>query len=237
MKTQLVKIAYVVSFGLSLSFAQDLETSTESAPEPELMPAIAAALPQPISVAQALASTSLPQGCVQDFTSLLEKDGFNMSKFMKELPPAVAKTKLQLKSPFGKPKDSDKTNVGLTVGCIKALPDSPAEITSLLKDISLKAGLDLVVETAENLVENSIPTNIPNEIGSEGGWLKPISSISLATMGLAAIIYGITQNNEVSNSVDRRDGKAAVDAESRRNMSYGIGAGLLAGGLIVYLVF
>jgi len=28
-----------------------------------------------------------------------------------------------------------------------------------------------------------------------------------------------------------------VDAESSRNMSYGIGAAMLAGGLVIYLVF
>jgi hypothetical protein len=54
---------------------------------------------------------------------------------------------------------------------------------------------------------------------------------------LGTLIYGITQNGEVSRQVGRGDGRAAVDAESRRNMSYGVGAALLAGGLVVYLVF
>jgi len=214
MRDKLAKIAVAVVFGLSLSFAQKID-----------------------SLVAALGSTNLPKGCTEDFTNLLSKDGFDMGKFAKELPPSVAKTKLKLKSPFGKPKDSDKTDAGLTVGCIKELPESPAEITSLLKDISLKSGLDLAVEAAENFVDNSIPANIPRESGSGGGLLKPITYMGLAASGLGTIIYGITQNGDVSRNVGRGNGKAAVDAEGKRNMSYGIGAALLAGGLIVYLAF
>jgi hypothetical protein len=45
------------------------------------------------------------------------------------------------------------------------------------------------------------------------------------------------QNSEVVSSVEKRNGKAAVDAEKSRNMSYGIGAAMLAGGLIVTVFF
>jgi len=220
----------------TLCFAQEPGQPNE---EPELLPAIASALPK-MSVAEALGSVNLSGSCVADFTSLLEKEDFNMAKFMKDLPPAVAKTKAQLKSPlpFGKPKDSDKTSVGLTVACIKALPESPAEVTSMLKDISLKMDLDLdlaVEEAAENIAGNSIPANV----GADGGgsMFKPVTSIGLATAGLGLIIYGLVQNSEVSRQVDNRNGKAAVDAESSRNISYGIGAALLAGGVVVYIAF
>jgi len=192
-------------------------------------------LPSVMSVAQALKSSNVPGGCTQDFTSLFESDGFNMAEFMKKLPQDVAKVKVQMKSPFGKPKDSDKTSSGVTVSCIKALPESPAEIASLLKNISINMGLDLAVEATANFADNSIPANVANESG--GGMFGTVSAISLAVGGLGAIIYGITQNSEVSSNVDKGNGKAAVDAESRRNMSYGIGAGLLAGGLTIYFVF
>jgi hypothetical protein len=86
---------------------------------------------------------------VEDFVSILEGEGFSMGKVVKDLLPAVAKVKVQMKSPFGKPKDGDKTSVGLSVGCIKSLPESPAEIQGLLKDIALKVGLDFVVEAVE----------------------------------------------------------------------------------------
>jgi TolB-like protein len=135
-------------------FKKISNASNVKEPVPPSLPqsALVAELPKPMSVAQALSSTNLPKGCSEDFTNLLGKDGFDMAKFMKELPQDVAKVKLQLKSPFGKPKDSDKTNSGLTVGCVKALPESPAEITSLLKDIGLKIGLNLAVDAAASVV-------------------------------------------------------------------------------------
>jgi len=192
-------------------------------------------LPSVMSVAQALKSSKVPGGCTEDFSNLFESDGFNMAEFMKKLPQDVAKVKVQMKSPFGKPKDSDKTSSGVTVSCIKALPESPAEIATLLKNISINMGLDLAVEATANFADNSIPANVASESG--GGMFGTISAIGLAVGGLGTIIYGLVQNSEVSSSVKKKDGKAAVDAESRRNMSYGIGAGLLAGGLIVYFVF
>jgi len=256
MRTQFSKIAFAAAFSFGLCFAQEItepaedptpitEAAPESEPIPEPVPipqsvpalnpvpAFVAELPKPMSVAQALSSISLPKGCAEDFASILGKNGFDMAKFMKELPQDVAKTKLQLKSPFGKPKDSDKTNSGLTVACIKSLPESPAELMSMLKNISLKMGLDLAMDVADN----SIPANLPAESGSGDGVLKTVMSISLVSGGLGTVIYGIKQNGEVSRNVKKKNGKAAVDAESSRNMSYGIGAGLLAGGLVIYLVF
>jgi len=249
-----------VVFTVQVLFAQEIITPTEESeitakeaiaeavetipiaepvpvPEPALTPEPIAELPKPMSVAQALSSISLPSGCSEDFTNLFGKDGFDMAKFMKELPMDVAKVKLQLKSPFGKPKDSDKTSSGLSVGCVKALPESPTEIIFLLKDIGLKVGLSLATDAMTSVADNSIPTNVATKSDSGGGVFKNVVSIGLITGGLGAIIYGVKKNSDVAEYVDKRNGKAAVDAESSRNMSYGIGAALLAGGLIIYLVF
>ncbi|MDR2581153.1 MAG: hypothetical protein LBC85_09205 [Fibromonadaceae bacterium] len=202
---------------------------------PPLIPA--AALPKPVvSVSQMLSGSSLSRSCVGDFTELLEKDSFDMAKFVKELPPAVAKVKLQLKSPFGKPKDSERTNVGLTVGCIKALPESPAEIQSLLKDISLKMGLDFAADAAISVADISIPANAGGG-GSGGSVGKSVVSVGLVAAGLGAIGYGIKQNNDVSHSVDKRNGEKAVRAERNRNIGYAVGAAMLASGVTVYIAF
>jgi hypothetical protein len=218
----------------------------EPAPAPQPAPALApaaaapapvAALQQPASLAQALRGSGLSGRCVNDFANVLGKDGFSMGNFIKELPPAVAKVKLQMKSPFGKPKDGDRTDVGLTVGCIKALPESPAEIQGLLKNISLKIGLDLAADAVANLAENSIPANAAKESGSGGGALKTAMSVGLIAGGLSAVVYGLMQNSEVSNSVSDRNGKKAVEAEESRNIGYGVGAALLAGGLGVVIFF
>jgi len=219
-------------FAVQGVFAQEGEA------KPILFDAFATALEKP-SVAQALGGSRVPSGCVEDFTSILERNDFEMAKFAKDLSADVAKVRLQLKSPFGKPNDGDRTSSGVTVSCIKALPESPAEVTALLKDISIKLGLDLAADAvASNVTYSSIPANVETQQSSSGsGMLKPAVSIGLATVGLGAIIYGISKNSDVVHYVERRNGKAAVDAESSRNLSYGIGAALLAGGIVVYLVF
>jgi hypothetical protein len=253
MKTALHKCIVAILVTIHIVFAQEPEPAVEPEPIAEPVEPAPAVEPVPIpfatipkaavaelakmSVAQALGASSLPRGCLADFTSLLESGSFNMGNFMKELPPAVAKVKLQMKSPFGKPKDGDRTNVGLTVGCIKSLPESPAEIQSLLKDISLKAGLDFAVDAAVNAAEDYISTNIAKESDSGGGMLKIVMSAGLIAGGLGAVIYGVVQNSEVSSSVSDRNGKKAVDAEKSRNIGYGVGAGLLAGGLGVVIFF
>ncbi|MDR0517133.1 MAG: PorT family protein [Fibromonadaceae bacterium] len=131
-----------------------------SAAEPVAAAAVVAvaALPKPpkktLSVAETLSGTSLSRSCMADFTTLLETGYFDMASFAKELLPTVAKTKLQLKAPFGKPKDSEITSSGLSVGCIKTLPESPAEVQFLLKDIALKMGLDFAIGAAAGAIDS-----------------------------------------------------------------------------------
>jgi hypothetical protein len=225
-----------------------------------LQQTVAGALPT-MSLADAVNSSSLPASCKGDFTSVMGQEGFSFQNFAKDLPVEMGKVKVKLKSPlpFGKPKDADKTSVGVTVGCIKALPEAPAEIGAMLKDIGMKAGLAVAAGAATDAVTGaaagamsfapdgaSIPTNIPTDSGkSGGGVLKNIVSASLVASGLVAIVYGVTQNIEVSNSVSNardnpassEDAKAAVDAEKARNIGYGVGAGLLASGLGVVIFF
>jgi hypothetical protein len=156
------KVVRTASLDRSLKSLDDLaQASRELAGQllgkpPILAPSLApVAAVAGMSLAQALGSSSLAKGCVDDFTNVLGKSGFSMASFAKELPAAVAKTKVQLKAPFGKPKDSDMTSAGLSVGCIKTLPESPAEIMSLLKDISLKAGLDFAADAAAGLAKSA----------------------------------------------------------------------------------
>jgi hypothetical protein len=84
-------------------------------------------------------AAGIPGNCSDEIIALSKGSGFDMQAFMSSLPPAVAKAKLRAKAPFGQPKDSDKMDIGMTFGCLKAFPESPSEIQSLLKDISLKA--------------------------------------------------------------------------------------------------
>jgi len=95
------------------------------------------------------------------------------------------------------------------------------------------------VPVAETAPVPIIPTSVPvaAESSSGDGLLKSAISVGIAAVGLGTIIYGIVQNSNVAHYVKKRNGKAAVDAESSRNIGYGIGAALLAGGVVVYLVF
>jgi len=90
-----------------------------------------------LAVSMAFAD-NVSQNCVEEIIAISKKNGSDMQEFAKNLVPAVAKAKLQAKAPFGKPKDSDKTDIGMSFGCLKSFPESLSEIQSLLKDVGLK---------------------------------------------------------------------------------------------------
>jgi hypothetical protein len=83
-------------------------------------------------------AANLPKNCTDEIVALSKGSSFSMSQFTSDLPAAVVKAKAQDKIPFGKPKDNEKTNIGLTFGCLKVFPESPGEIQSLLKDVGLE---------------------------------------------------------------------------------------------------
>jgi len=99
-----------------------------------------------LSVASA---ANIPSSCAEEIITISKGNGFDMQKFTSSLVPAVAKAKLQAKAPFGKPKDSDKTDIGMTFGCLKAFPESATEITSLLKDIGLETAKGVLTNKSE----------------------------------------------------------------------------------------
>jgi hypothetical protein len=98
-------------------------------------------------------AANLPKDCTEELIGILEEDDFDMQDFIEELVPAVAKARIKAKSPFGKPKDSEEMDIGLTFGCLKSFPQSPADIQSLLKDVvSLKA--------SKNATTNQLDANV-----------------------------------------------------------------------------
>jgi hypothetical protein len=101
-------------------------------------------------------AANLPKNCTDEIVALSKGSGFDMQRFASDLPPAVAKAKLQAKAPFGKPKDSEKTSVGMTFGCLKAFPESPGEIQSLLKDVSQ----EIAKETVKDAVASQLGTGV-----------------------------------------------------------------------------
>jgi len=119
-----------------------------------------------IALAISTASVAdIPKYCVEEVIALSKGNSFDVQKFITDLPLAVGKAKLQAKAPFGKPKDSDKTDIGITFGCLKAFPESPAEIQPLLKNIGLGVAKSIVATNnadadAANVIANkSIAVN------------------------------------------------------------------------------
>jgi hypothetical protein len=78
---------------------------------------------------------------------------------------------------------------------------------------------------------------VPRESDSGGGTLKTVVSSALVGGGFGMLAYGLMQNGDMKDSVKDKDGKAAVRARDSRNMGYGVGAALLAGGLGVVIIF
>jgi uncharacterized protein (TIGR02145 family) len=86
--------------------------------------------------------TAFAQGvsktCIDEFASLPDKrKNFDLEKFLsKELPTEIVKVKAQMKLPIGKPKDSKVTDIGITVGCLKAFPEDPVQLQNMVKDLT-----------------------------------------------------------------------------------------------------
>jgi hypothetical protein len=132
-----------------------------AAPAPVITPIVApvAALAPPVLAA----SSSLSPGCISEFSGLATSD-FDMLGFVKKLPPEIVKVKIQAKipkTPFNKGPDPDdkKTSVGITVGCLKAFPETPKEIMPVLKDVSIEMSIGIVASKA-GIARNAIPNDI-----------------------------------------------------------------------------
>ena len=101
---------------------------------------------------QIVSAQGLSKACMDEILALTAKNpNFDVKSFLTDLPIEVVKTKAKLKLPFGKPKDNEVTSVGITVGCIKTFPESPAQIATVAKDI----GIELAKKTAKGAVASA----------------------------------------------------------------------------------
>jgi len=102
-----------------------------------------------------MASAALPKKCIDEILAAKEKNSnLDVPGFLKELSTTVVKTKARLMVPFGKPKDSEVTDIGITVGCIKAFPESPTEVAVAIKDIGVELAKKTVQNTAKDLTKD-----------------------------------------------------------------------------------
>ena len=104
---------------------------------------------------QVVSAQGFPKACIDEILALPAKNpNFDVQKFLTDLPIEVVKTKAKLKLPFGKPKDTEVTSVGITVGCAKVFPESPAQIAITVKDI----GLELAKKMGQKAVAGAVGT-------------------------------------------------------------------------------
>jgi hypothetical protein len=131
--------------------------------------------------------------CAQELISQSKKDGFDTQEFIKDLVPAVAKVKAQAKMPlqflFGPGPNDKKTNIGITVGCLKSFPESPDEIKSSLKSIGLGIGDEMLIK-ASNLAANKL-----GQAGDEIPIASKPSRISISPLSCTASSNALSCSN------------------------------------------
>jgi hypothetical protein len=128
-------------------------------PSPTSAPAVVLD-PEP---APSMASSTLPPGCMNEFSGIATSN-FDLLGFVKKLPVEVVKVKAQAKipkTPFNKGPDPDdkKTDIGITVGCLKAFPESKNEIMSALKEVGMEMSIGIVASKA-GIARSQVPNDI-----------------------------------------------------------------------------
>jgi uncharacterized protein (TIGR02145 family) len=107
---------------------------------------------------------SFSESCMEEFIYIFKGDDFDIQEFLEELIPVAVKVKAQAKAPallqflLGPGPDDKMTDVGITVGCLKALPESSGQIRSLLKDVSLKVAKDVGSKMVKGIVAKRAST-------------------------------------------------------------------------------
>ena len=221
------------------------------APAPE--PATSEPESEPVPVVQAIdsASTAPPaptpvvisgfsKSCQEEFTSLSERAGFDMMNFVKDLPLAVVKTKAQAKipkTPFnaGPDPDDKRTDLGITVGCLKAFPESAGEIKAALAGLSIEMGKGILANKL------GVPRNeMPGDINKLKNFVIEKSKDSPADASLAAIAKALSFLGSESDA-DSKVASIDTGIENKGNNSGGstlktvVSASLITGGAIGFI--
>jgi len=102
----------------------------------------------------------LSKKCVDEMLDIPNTNpNFVLQDFLKDLPPTVVKIKGKCVLPMFCPKDSEKTDVGITAGCAKEFPQNPGEIKVALMDIGLGMARGVVANKL-GVTREEIPNNI-----------------------------------------------------------------------------
>ncbi|MCL2207672.1 MAG: hypothetical protein FWB90_06200 [Fibromonadales bacterium] len=96
-----------------------------------------------IMLVSTVSANSLSESCEEEILDLLEDYDLDMKELIKDLVPVAVKVKVQAKAPLqfllGPGPDDKMTDIGVSVGCLKELPESAGAITSMFKSLGLEA--------------------------------------------------------------------------------------------------
>ncbi len=119
-----------------------------------------------IAISFSMAFSAVSDKCKSEITGLSNIDA-------QELATSVAKVKLSCKKKFTCPADSKITDVGLTAGCVKQLPEDPKGLGNLLKDLGVGAAQSALSDDSEPSSYSSYASESPKSGGGSGGRRGP----------------------------------------------------------------
>jgi len=111
-----------------------------------------------IAASFSMAFGAVSEKCLKEVSELPNtKKNFKLETFPGDLASSVIKVKALCKSKLTCPADKKMTDVGLTTGCVKQLPEDPEGIQALIKDSGLEeAGKDKIRKKLDLDVEDEI---------------------------------------------------------------------------------
>jgi hypothetical protein len=204
-----------------------------------------AASPAPVAAVPALApsvaNSALPPGCMNEFSGIATGN-FDLLGFVKKLPVEVVKVKAQAKipkTPFNKGPDPDdkKTDIGITVGCLKAFPESKNEIMPVLKEVGTEMAMGIVASKA-GIARSQVPNDINQlrDLALQNGIQPVADALGFLAGGAAAGGDDEPENEEGGDEKGVRFGVRAgfninnfswghkdMDKDQKFGQSYGMG--------------
>jgi hypothetical protein len=189
-------------------------------PNPAVAPAVPVAAPvaaPALAPAPTFVSSAVSSSCMSEFIGVSTSNNFDLLNFVKKLPPEVLKVKAQMKLPFGKPADGKKTNIGITVGCLKDFPETPKEIMPLLKDVSIEMAIGIVAVKA-GISRSQIPNEISQlrDLALQNG----AQSVANALSFLAGSEAPVTDDEPKEENSDKKGVRVGVRIGANINDFY-----------------
>jgi len=140
-------------------------------------------------------ANTISKHCMKELVMVSAKNtNPEIEKLKKDLPLAVINIKIQEKNMFSRmPPDSEMADIGITIGCLKQLPESYGAIVSLFEDVEARrsdtTGTTSAVSSAPLPVKVEVPDT--NAIYMRDG--RKIENAIIVEIGLSEVKYKVGQ--------------------------------------------